>query len=90
MQEPRPIPNADRMAEQGIILCNWNDICEPGVYVDTEYPRFFRVTEEAIIPDGSPMIHGSEFIVAKISPDPALEQTKIQDFCDDHNLPIPE
>ncbi|HEU4437160.1 MAG TPA: hypothetical protein VFR89_06815 [candidate division Zixibacteria bacterium] len=90
MREERPVPNADRLAEQGIILCNWNDIHEPGVYVDTEYPRYFRVSPDAIIPDGSPVIHGSEFIVARISPDVSLELSKIQDLCDDHNLPIPE
>ncbi len=36
------------------------------------------------------MIHGSEFIVARISPDVSLELSKIQDLCFDHNLPIPD
>lgn len=90
MQEEKPTPYAERSAEQLIIICNWNDIHEPGLYVDTEYPRFFRVTEAAIVPNGSPLIHGSEFIVARISPNASLELSKIQDICDDHNLPIPQ
>jgi len=75
---------------KGITFCNWNDISEPGVYVDTEYPRCFRVTSDALVPNGSPTIHGTSFTVAKISSDPMLVKSRIQHICAENNLPVPD
>lgn len=75
---------------RGITTCNFNDICEPGVYVDTEFPRFFRVTSESLVPNGSPVIHGANFTVARISSDPMTVKARIQQICADNNLPVPE
>ncbi len=75
---------------RGITYCNWNDISEPGCYVDTEFPRFFRVTNDCVVPNGSPCIHSSNFAVAKISSDAMLPKVRIQHLCADNNLPVPE
>ncbi|MCI0330705.1 MAG: hypothetical protein L0196_07110 [candidate division Zixibacteria bacterium] len=75
---------------RGISFCNWNDVCEPGVYVDTEYPRYFRVTGDSLVPNGSPTIHASGFTVAKISSDPMLVKSRIQHTCAENNLPVPQ
>ncbi len=75
---------------RGITYCNWNDVCEPGCYVDTEFPRFFRVTSDCVVPNGSPCIHGCNFTVAKISGDPMVPKARIQHLCADNNLPVPE
>jgi hypothetical protein len=74
----------------GISFVAWNEINEPGIYVDMEYPRFYRVTQESLIPGSSPSIHGSEFTVARVSTDPMLNKQRIQIICADNNLPVPE
>lgn len=68
---------------------NWNDIATAGLYVHTEYPLFFRVTEQSLIPGGSPSIHSSDFTVAKLSDDPMLAKSRIQYLCANNNLPVP-
>ncbi len=69
---------------------SWNEITEPGVYVDLMYPRFFRILRENISKNSSPSIPASEFTVARISTDPLLNKKSVQFLCADNNLPIPE
>ena len=82
-----------------------NDIKEPGIYVDTRSPRFFRATVEGITVAGtSPKIrvnedglvsgasiakNGSEFTLAKVSSDPMLTKVQVQQLSKDLNLPLP-
>ena len=82
-----------------------NDIKEPGIYVDTRSPRFFRATVEGTTVAGtSPKIRvnedglamgasitnqGSDFTVAKVSSDPMLAKAQVQQLCKDCNLPLP-
>ena len=74
----------------GLQFMTWNEITRPGVYVDMQYPRFFRVLPENLSTGASPAIHASEFTVARISSDPLLNKKVVQLLCADNNLPIPE
>lgn len=82
-----------------------NDIKEPGIYVDTRSPRFFRATVEGTTVAGTnPKIrvnedglamgasitnNGSDFTVAKVSSDPMLAKAQVQQLCKDLSLPLP-
>ncbi|MCI0331154.1 MAG: hypothetical protein L0196_09480 [candidate division Zixibacteria bacterium] len=82
-----------------------NDIKEPGIYVDTRSPRFFRASAEGTTVAGtSPKIrvnedglamgasitnNGSDFTVAKVSTDPMLAKSQVQQLCKDLSLPLP-
>ncbi len=90
MQSTKPTQGANDSSGHRVAFLAWNEIDEPGVYVDTQYPRFFRVTKEGIIPGASPSIHGSDFTVARISSDPMLLKARIQLICANNNLPVPE
>lgn len=61
MQSSKPTQGAGDVSSHRVTYLDWNEVNEPGVYVDTQYPRFFRVTKEGIIPGASPAIHGSDF-----------------------------
>ncbi len=90
MQQNKTTQTEKTLTTHGIQFVNWNEINEPGIYVDTQYPRYFRVTQEGIIPGASPAIHGCEFVVARISHDPMLVKARIQWLCAENNLPVPE
>lgn len=90
MHSNKPTKGVNETSGQKVTFLDWNEISEPGLYVDTQYPRFFRVTKEGIIPGASPTIHGSDFTVARISSDPMLLKARIQLICANNNLPVPE
>ncbi len=90
MRDTKSTQHLNNPVDKRVTFISWNDISEPGLYVDTQYPRFFRVTEEGITPGASPNIHGSEFTVARISSDPLLLKARVQQICADSNLPVPE
>jgi hypothetical protein len=81
-------PNTNPNTMGKITMVTWNDINETGVYVDTQYPRFYRVTDECLNSNGNPVIQCSNFTVAKISPNPSIPVGQIQTLCTTHNLPV--
>lgn len=82
--------SAAKSTDSTVVLStmNWNEVCEPGIYVDNQYPRYFRVTEDSIVPGGSPVIHSNDFIVTKITADPFAPLARIQHLCANNNLPV--
>ena len=70
-----------------VTVMNWNDVTEPGVYVDTEYPRYYRVTNDCLTSNGNPGIQCNDFTVAKISTNPTIPAGEIKTFCTTNNLP---
>ena len=86
------------------MFASLHDIKEPGIYVDTRSPRFFRATAEGTTPGAKPAIrvsedgiasgasltnHGPDFTVAKVSSDPILSKSQVQQICTESNLPVP-
>ena len=71
-----------------ITMINWNKISEPGIYADTEYPRYYRVTKDCLTQNGNPGIQCNEFTVAKISTNPTTPHGEIQKICTTNGLPV--
>jgi len=77
---------------QGLRLVNFNEVTEPGIYVDIQKKRIFRIPSEILNPThaGTRMVCLPDFQVVKISSDPWLEKPEIKELCTKKNLPIPE
>jgi hypothetical protein len=90
MRRPAPIGAAKGSRPGGIPYVPWNQVAQPGVYVDIEFPRYFRIPAKGVRANSSPVIPASDFTVAKISPDPMLSKQRIQMLCVDYGLPVPK
>lgn len=66
MQPKQTALDAGFLAEKGISLYNWNNLREPGVYVDVRQPRFFRVTPPGTVLEGNSVLAEAAIILAKI------------------------
>jgi hypothetical protein len=68
---------------------NWDDLNEPGAYVERGTGDLYRVPQEAIIPGGSPIIHkesqGASRLV-KVSPNPFVTTLEARLRCAQHNI----
>jgi hypothetical protein len=71
-----------------VTVINWNDICQPGVYADTEYPRYYRVPADGLTQNGNPVIQCNNFTVAMISTNPTTPHGEIQKICTTNGLPV--
>lgn len=76
--------------DRRVTFASLNEVKEPGVYVDTQFPRYFRVTEKGVTLAAGPEGRGSEFTVARVSTDPKLSIAQVQKLCTDNKLPVPE
>ena len=76
--------------DRRVTFASLNEIKDPGVYVDTQFPRYFRVSEKGVTLAAGAEGHGSEFTVARVSADPKLSKSQVQKLCTDNKLPSPE
>lgn len=85
-------PNPADKNPQGLGILNFNEVSEPGIYLDIQRKRIFRIPSEVLDPNhaGTRMTCLPDFQVVKISSDPRLEKTEIRKLCIAKNLPIPE
>ena len=68
---------------------NWDELNEPGAYVERGSGDLYRVPKEAIIPGGSPIIHkestGSSRLV-QVSKNPFVTTLEARLRCAQHNI----
>ena len=68
---------------------NWDELNEPGAYVERGSGDLYRVPKEAIIPGGSPIIHkestGSSRLV-QVSRNPFVTTLEARLRCAQHNI----
>jgi hypothetical protein len=68
---------------------NWDELNEPGAYVERGSGDLYRVPREAIIPGGSPIIHkestGSSRLV-QVSKNPFVTTLEARLRCAQHNI----
>lgn len=67
----------------------WDDLSEPGAYVERGSGDLYRVPKEAIVPGGSPIIHkeslGASRLV-QISKNPFVTTLEARLRCAQHNI----
>ena len=67
----------------------WEDIHEPGAYVERSSGDLYRVPKEALIPGASPAIvkesRGAS-VLLKVSDDPFITTFKARVVCAQHNI----
>jgi hypothetical protein len=67
----------------------WDELNEPGAYVERGSGDLYRVPQEALIPGGSPIIHkesqGASRLV-KVSPNPFVTTLEARLRCAQHNI----
>ncbi len=85
-------PNPGDRNPKGLGIINFNEVTEPGVYLDIQRKRIFRIPNEVLDPNhaGTRMTCLPDFSVVKISSDPRLGKAEIRQLCAEKNLPIPE
>ena len=66
MQPNQGVLDAGFLAKKGISLYNWNNLREPGVYVDVRQPRYFRVREPGKVLEDYPAFEEAVSILKKI------------------------
>jgi hypothetical protein len=68
---------------------SWDDIHEPGAYVERGSGDLYRIPKEALIPGASPAIvkesRGSS-VLLKVSDDPFITTFKARVLCAQHNV----
>ncbi|HWP57472.1 MAG TPA: hypothetical protein VNL14_06270 [Candidatus Acidoferrales bacterium] len=68
---------------------SWEDLTQPGAYVDTETGDLYRIPKEALLPGGSPLIQreskGRSRLV-RITADPFIETHRARLLCAEHNI----
>ena len=68
---------------------SWDELNEPGAYVERGSGDLYRVPQEALIPGGSPIIHkesqGASRLV-KVSPNPFVTTLQARLRCAQHNI----
>jgi hypothetical protein len=68
---------------------NWDELNEPGAYVERGSGDLYRVPQEALIPGGSPIIHkessGASRLV-QVSRNPFVTTLQARLVCAQHNI----
>lgn len=67
----------------------WEDVTQPGCYVDEASGDLFRIPKEALVPGGSPMVvkeSSGASRLRQLSKDPFLPTLKARLLCAQHNI----
>jgi hypothetical protein len=75
----------------GLLTCEFSQVNEPGLYVETQTGALVRIPEDAVRPNRSPalsIIHREPWVVTKISDDPFLSITKARMVAADLDLAV--
>ena len=74
---------------RALIECSWEDLSEPGTYVEKGTGDLYRVPKEALIPGASPMIRkeslGASRLV-QLSKNPFVITFEARMLCAEHNI----
>jgi hypothetical protein len=62
----------------------WDELNEPGAYVERGSGDLYRIPKEAIIPGGSPIIHKERLV--QVSKNPFVTTLKAGLRCAQHNI----
>lgn len=72
-----------------LLECNWEDVREPGAYVEKGTGDLYRIPKEALVSGGSPIVmkesHGASRLVM-ISKDPFVTTLEARHRCAQHNI----
>ena len=68
---------------------SWDELNEPGAYVERGSGDLYRVPQEALIPGGSPIIHKESFGASRlvqVSRNPFVTTLQARLSCAQHNI----
>lgn len=68
---------------------DWEDITEPGCYVDEASGDLYRIPREALVTGGSPMVtreSSGASRLRQLSKDPFMSSLKARNLCAQHNI----
>ena len=72
-----------------LMTVNWEDINEPGAYVDKETGDLYRIPQQALVPGASPIImkesRGPTTLV-QVSKNPFVTDFEARHRCAQHNI----
>lgn len=76
-------------ARNSLLAVSWEDINEPGAYVDKETGDLYRIPQEALVPGASPIImkesRGRTTLV-QVSKNPFVMDLEARHRCAQHNI----
>jgi hypothetical protein len=89
MAEEARVISMEPERREALLECAWEDVNEPGAYVERGTGDLYRVPKEALLQGGSPVIQkqssGASRLV-RISKDPFITTFKARMLCAEHNI----
>ncbi|HWP57470.1 MAG TPA: hypothetical protein VNL14_06260 [Candidatus Acidoferrales bacterium] len=89
MAEEARVISMEPERRESLVECNWEELTEPGAYVEKGTGDLYRVPKEALLQGGSPVITkqsaGASRLV-RISKDPFITTFKARMLCAEHNI----
>jgi hypothetical protein len=89
MTEQAKFVSAEPLSTRRLTECSWEEINEPGAYVELGTGDLYRVPKEALLKGSSPLIRkesagGSNMM--KVTVDPFVTTLEARMICAEHNI----
>ena len=89
MAEEARVVSIQPQQRQSLPECSWEDVKEPGAYVERGTGDLYRIPKEALFQGGSPLVHkesqGASRLV-QISKDPFVTTLRARMTCAENNI----
>jgi hypothetical protein len=89
MAEEARIVSIQPQQKQLLVECSWEEISEPGTYVEKGTGDLYRVPKEALIQGASPLIRKESLgasRVVQLSKNPFMTTFEARMMCAEHNV----
>lgn len=89
MAESARNPSVEPQRRKALMEVPWEDVTEPGAYVEVGTGDLYRIPQEALIAGGSPIVHKESAGASRllqVSKNPFLTTLQARMLCAEHNI----